>query len=143
MKPLYLEVFSHSRYFEDSQLNGRDDVEVKMPCITVVGTERRWNPLINLKTGVIENWEIGNVASISYKVCDQGLYFLQFEKGVRALKWNNWYVPGKYLSQNDEGWGDYIIMDIDVFGKIKDWKEPEFNPKEWIGIDEEITGNNQ
>ena len=31
------------------------------------------------------------------------------------------YVP-KMLSPKEEGWGDYIIMDIDPDGQIRDWK---------------------
>jgi hypothetical protein len=30
------------------------------------------------------------------------------------------YVP-KMLSPKEEGWGDYIIMDIDTDGQIQDW----------------------
>ena len=101
--------------------------------------ERCWNPLINLSTGTIENWNAGNTASICYKVCDQGLYFLQVEKGVNSLKWNDWYAPEEYLSQNFYGFGDYIFMEIDENGKIKDWKYPKFNRNKWIGVDEEIT----
>ena len=141
---MFLEVVAHPQYFEDSVLNGGSDVCGKMPCIKDSEFnfgEKCWNPIINLEAGIIENWEVGNYAYIAYKICDDGAYFLRNEEGARVLKWNDWYVPESYLSQNEEGRGDYIFMEIEENGHIKDWVNPEFDRSKWVGVDEEITGN--
>lgn len=113
----FLQVEAGIRYWEDATINGLEDEEGELiPCR--VGDD--WQPLIELETGKIINWEIGKTANIHYKVCDDGEYVLldEFEHEIKRLK--NCYVIND-LSIGESGYGDYIIMSIDENGVIKDW----------------------
>ena len=48
-------------------------------------------------------------------------YLLKDENGNIVHKEEDGYVP-KTLSPKENGYGDYIIMDIDSEGKINNWK---------------------
>ena len=111
----FIQVKAGARYFEDSKLNGVDDKEKLMPFIK----GEFWCPTIELETGVILNWSKGP-ASIHYKVCDNGVYEL-LDKDHNVCKSYSGYVP-RLLSPEGEGYGDYIIMEIDANGLIKDWR---------------------
>lgn len=80
----------------------------------------RWQPLIDLRTGHIVDWPKGVTADIHYKVCDDGTYSL-LDVDRKFVTKKSWYVP-KMLSPKENGYGDYIIMDIDGDGKIADFK---------------------
>ena len=56
------------RYWEDTEVNGIDDTENgdNIPC----KQGELWCPVINVATGIIENWEIGKTAKVHYKVAD-------------------------------------------------------------------------
>jgi hypothetical protein len=105
------------RYWEDSSVNGVDDTEdgTLIPC----KNGDYWEPIIDIETGVITNWPKGTSANIHYKVCDDGTYKLADEKGNVVLEIEG-YVP-KILDLDGESFGDYIIMDVDVNGKIANW----------------------
>ena len=117
------------RYWEDSTVNGVEDENGDLiPC--KVGDT--WKPIIDLETGLITNWEKGKEANIHYKVCDAGEYWLQDENGEKIVKAKGYYVPD-FLSIDDSGYGDYIIMKIDKDGKINNWRfdsEPFTNEDE-------------
>jgi hypothetical protein len=114
-----LVVKAEVRYWEDSEINGESDTENgdNIPC----KNGDIWNPEIDIETGVITNWEQGKIADIHYKVCDLCGFELKDEKGNTIHKEEDGYVP-RTLSPKENGYGDYIIMDIDSDGKIKDWK---------------------
>lgn len=114
-----LVVKAEVRYWEDSKINGESDTENgdNIPC----KNGNIWNPEIDIETGVITNWEQGKTADIHYKVCDLCGFELKDENGNIVHKEEDDYVP-KTLSPKENGYGDYIIMDIDLDGKIKDWK---------------------
>ena len=77
------------------------------------------------------DWPKDTEAKIYYKVCDQGEYWLRDEH-ARIMKWKDYYVPDDFLCQNGaEGYGDYIILQIKVDGKILGWQEPKINLKKW------------
>lgn len=123
---LIVKVVAHVRYWEDGEINGVDDDpgNPKMPCVTGIydGSGWYWCPLIDVETGRIINWEKGVEASIHYKVCDEcGLTIM---KGVNVLYEDEDYVP-EFLCPKEEGYGDYIIMDIDGEGFIKDWRNTD------------------
>lgn len=113
----YLKAECQVRCWEDSTLNGKDDVNANMPC----AEGNLWSPIINLETGQIINWEEGNEASIHYKICDQGNYYLldDNQQVVTSVEGN--YVIDM-MSPREKGWGDYVIMDIDKDGLIDKWK---------------------
>jgi hypothetical protein len=104
------------RYWEDTTVNGEDDVlGGQMPC----AKDGLWCPEIDIETGVVTNWKQGTVAAVHYKVCDNGEYPL-FDKENNLIKTVKGYVP-KIMCPKESGYGDYIIMDIDENGKINDW----------------------
>lgn len=124
-----LEVFAGVRYWEDSSINGEDDSEEGdlIPC--KVG--ENWCPIIDIETGIITNWEKGKIASIHYKVCDECSWGLKDVNGELVLKSEGDYVP-KTLCPQEDGYGDYIIMDINEDGSIHKWK---FNIDDFIEED--------
>lgn len=112
----YLFVEAGVRYWEDATIDGIQDEDGNIPC----RDGDCWKPLININTGKIINWTQGVRANIHYKVCDNGTYKL-LDANMELIKKIRDYVP-KMLSPKKEGWGDYIIMDIDADGHIQDWK---------------------
>lgn len=126
----YLLVDAEVRYWEDSKLNGVDDdsESPKMPCNDGLS----WKPLIDLEESFITNWDMGNAAYLHYKVCDAGIYTL-LDKDHKKITTYRGYVLDM-LCPNGGGYGDYIIMDIDDTGYIKNFK-PDF--KEFIQEDDD------
>lgn len=114
-----LEAKAGVRYWEDSTVNGVDDNYNGdlIPCR--VGDY--WCPVIDIDSGVILNWSKGVKAEVHYKVCDDGSYYLKDVDGNVALSIENDYVPS-ILCPKENGFGDYIIMDVDEDGKIENWK---------------------
>ena len=124
----YVEALAHVRYWEDAEVNGKEDHEGSLIPLRKGDC---WNPIIDLKTGLILNWPKGTCASIYYKVCDAGEYWLLDENQNRIAKWNRYYVPNNIFCPLTEGWGDYIIMNVDETGKIKGWNKPEIENSDW------------
>lgn len=112
----YLQVEASVRYWEDTEVNGISDKEGDLiPC----REGDLWKPLIELETGEILNWTKGNTASIHYKVCDSGVYKL-LDDDKNIVKEIEGYVPS-VMCPKEDGFGDYIIMGVDLLGKITDW----------------------
>lgn len=132
-KAVYVEVRAEVRYWDDSVLNGEHDVTLaegpKMP----LREGALWCPIIRLEDGNIVRWPAGNRASIHYKVCDQGEYWLLDKRMNRLAKWRGSYVPTSILNQRD-GDSDYIIMRIDSSGTNPNWKRPELQSEDWISV---------
>ena len=125
-----LEVFANVRYWEDATINGvRDENEDLTPC----KKGDLWCPIIEIDSGQITNWVKGTVADIHFKVCDQCAWGIKDENGQVLLKSEGDYVPGS-LSPKENGYGDYIIMDIDADGFIKDW---DFNISDFTENEED------
>lgn len=113
----YLQARCGVRYWEDATVDDVEDVDgSRIPCRD--GDD--WAPLIDLHTGTIINWRPGAVASIHYKVCDDGSYALLDEDKNVVVEIEG-YVPS-IMAPADNGYGDYVIMDIDKDGKIDKWK---------------------
>jgi len=131
----HLEVSASPRYWEDACVNGEEDLLGNLiPCR--VGD--LWKPLIRIKDGQIENWVQGVSAYIHYKVCDDGEYWLSAfsnSRFTKLLKWRGYYVPDEYLCPGEEGFGDYIVLNVGPDGKIENWVEPRFNAYEWVSVE--------
>lgn len=115
---LTVRVNAHVRYWEDSRINGTydDATSPKMPCVSEDG--EYWQPVIDVHNGHIDNWTDGIEAKIHYKVCDEcGIVIAD---GETVIYDDMDYVPG-FLCPEEEGYGDYIIMNIDDKGYIKLW----------------------
>ena len=117
----YLRAKVGARYWEDAEVNGFEDTDgILIPC----RDGEYWEPIIDVETGVIINWEKGKIASVHYKCCDDGYYTL-LDANMNVIKSIKGYVPD-IMCPNREGYGDYVKMDIDADGKIKKWK-PSFD----------------
>lgn len=116
-----LKVKAGVRYWEDAEVDGVVDFEgVLIPC----RNEDYWEPVINIDTGVITNWQQGKNADIHYKVCDKGIYELLTSDGETIISING-YVP-HIMCPGGSGYGDYIIMCVDENGNIENF-EATFN----------------
>lgn len=116
--PYSLNIQANVRYWEDAAVNGEQDEDGKLIPLR---NGDCWCPTIELATGRIIDWPQGTTARVHYKVCDAGCYYLLSPKGKVLASLEGDYVPGM-LSPGGEGWGDYIIMDIDQYGVIQNWK---------------------
>ncbi|WP_244939685.1 hypothetical protein [Acinetobacter guerrae] len=114
-----IQVKANIRYWEDTKINGLEDTKngENVPC----KKDGLWCPLINIETGVIENWEIGKTAFIHYKVCDGCAWELLGANNNIVKSKNDGYVPDT-LCPAERGYGDYIIMNIDENGLIAKWQ---------------------
>lgn len=116
-----LHVSAGVRYWEDTTVDGLEDTEGDLiPCLN----GELWEPIIDVETGIIKNWVLGKIASIHYKVCDAGVYELKDAEGNTILR-HEGYVRD-CLEVSDDGFGDYIIMDIEANGQITGW-DPDFS----------------
>lgn len=111
---------------EDAIVNGVEETgesprmpfmvsDMEAPCVF------SWNIEIDVETGVIVGWKEmfpGTTAKTYYKVCDC-LYF-EYD----GIVYDD-YVP-RFLSIFDTGYGDYIYLEIDGEGRIKDWDVEKF-----------------
>lgn len=77
-----------------------------------------WEALINIDTGIIDNWPDEKCAEMYMKVTDGGTYEL-FDidgKSVALISENyvpNGVIPGEY--------GDYVVLKINSDGRIINW----------------------
>lgn len=127
MRYLYAE--ADVRYWEDAriEIDGQmvDDEEG-----TICGRDgNTWKVTIDLQTGQILNWD-GRKASIHYKVCDAGLYWILNENFTKIMKYNDYYVP-KAMCYGGNGYGDYIIFDVNSDGYIEKFTTPVIKEDEW------------
>ena len=119
-------VDTYVRYWEDTDVNGQsDDGDVpKIPCAVKSADNGSyyWKPIIYIETGQILNWQQGVTANVHYKVCDEfACKVIEQRAGVTNLiKDYEGYVPD-FMCPSGEPDGDYIVMDIDGNGYIKDW----------------------
>lgn len=129
--PTYIEVEAEVRYWEDTTVNGIEDID---GTLIPLRYGKLWKPVIRLTDGKIRNWPHGTTADIHYKVCDQGEYWILDKEGRRIMKYNGAYVPDKFLCHGDHGYGDYIIFNVGRDGKIVDWRVPEVNRDMWSEV---------
>ncbi len=127
INPKTLIVEAGVRYWEDATVNGQSDDE---GTLIPFRKGELWCPRIDLEKGRIIDWPQGTAASIHYKVCDAGEYWIEDADGKR-WKLTGSYVPDKLLCVGDTGYGDYIIMGIAEDGQIVRWAEPSVDDDEW------------
>ena len=120
-----LKVIANVRYWEDTEINWKEDTEDwdNIPC----KIDEKWCPIIDTETWIIENWEKWKIARVHYKVCDECSWELYDNEKLISSEYNK-YVPDT-LCPWDEGYWDYIIMNIDENWKIENWdfNEEDFN----------------
>lgn len=147
----YLKVDAGVRYWVDGWVNGKRDVDfmqtggvgspampfaVKVkgePNSTIYSDHYRWQPLIDVEECRIVDWPKGTTAFVHYKVCDDGIYSLLDVEMKEIVKVES-YVPD-CLCLADNGYGDYIIMEIDEDGYIEDFSFTQDDVEEIIKND--------
>lgn len=125
----FIEAEAEVRYWEDATINGVEDED---GCLVPLRVKDAWCPTIDLRTGKVVGWPAGTEASIHYKVCDAGRYWLMDEEGNRIATTDG-YVPAN-MCHGSEGWGDYIIMSIGQDGAIKDFHREPIEDDAWDAI---------
>ncbi len=105
-------------YWEDATVNGVEDTNGDLIPLRQGDL---WCPIIDIDSGVLVDWTEGVTASIHYRVCDAGSYYLLDKEGNHILSIEEDYVPAMMCPEG-EGYGDYIIMEIDEKGKIANWQ---------------------
>lgn len=128
----YIEVRAGVRYWEDASINGAEDEDGKLVPFRKGGC---WCPVISLDDGLIQDWPEGMTASIHYKVCDQGEYWLLDAEKKRIAKYANDYVPDEFMCHGNRGYCDYIIFDVAADGKIVNYKKPGIDESRWEEIE--------
>jgi hypothetical protein len=120
VEAVFLKAECGVRYWDDGEINGVADGE-DVPLMPFSNPSREeWAIIIDLEEGRIVDWPQGTSASVHYKVCDAGRYsLLDADKG--ELITIDGYVP-RIMSPKENGYGDYVIMDIGADGKIADWR---------------------
>lgn len=121
VKTLHAKVYP--RYIEDASVNGYRDSEndPKMPFVKLDDKTKEyfWEVNIDIDKGQIIDWPQKTIASLHYKVCDEGSYSIYDEKD-ELIGYIDGYVPN-IMCPKEQGYGDYLIMDIDENGFIQDW----------------------
>lgn len=120
----HLHVTAFVRYWEDATINGQNDESGE---IVPFKSGNSWMPSIDIDTGVIANWPSGTTASIHFKVCD-GFAAKILDEQDKVIHEYDGYVPGT-MCPAENGYGDYIIMNIGPDGKIYNW---EFNIEDFL-----------
>lgn len=110
----FLEIRADVRYWENAKVNGTEGGDMPLR----IGDS--WCPVIDMATGRICGWPKGTTASVYFKVCDCGEYWLQDSEGKRVAKFSGDYVP-HWACPGGDGYGDYIIMDIGEGGVVEKW----------------------
>lgn len=121
----------HVRYTENGKVNGVRDIDYQeqpeltpsMPFMQKEGSSYYWCLRIDVNEGIVLNWPTGIVADTYYKVCDECEINYEVNGNVIATNDGYYYCPD-FLSLEDEGYGDYVILHIEGDGKIRNW-----NPK--------------
>ncbi len=132
LKAKFLKVEAQVRYWKDATINGENDEDGDNVPFK---SGDLWVPVIEIENGVVIDWPKGVVAGIHFKVCDAGEYFLLDEDKNKIAKSNIYYVPNEFLCHGDEGFGDYIILDIDGSGKIHNYRKPSIDEEEWDSVE--------
>lgn len=140
IEAVYLKVDACVRYWEDTEVNGVEDTDCEetdgsptIPCAEYIGDKERilrgskwrWRPVIAIDSGQIVNWRQGTVANVHYKVCDDFICDIVDEDDIAIASYDG-YVPD-IMCPADDGYGDYIIMNIDENGFIGGWNKELIN----------------
>lgn len=127
----YLQVDANVRYWDDATINGeKDDAGSLVPF----KEGDSWKPLIDLENGIIFDWPNDVEADFCFKVCDAGDYYLLDENKKQVAMHNNFYVPDGLLCYGNNGYGDYIIMQVNGKGEILNYSQPHLTNEHWDAI---------
>ena len=95
------------------------------------GDHDRWIATVDLDSHKLIGWPEGKKGEFYTKVCDEGFYYLLDAEGNVIISIEQSYVPNKLIPP-DDGYGDYINIEIDETGVITNWYgHPQVDEKEW------------
>lgn len=123
----FIRVSANVRYWDDAEINGVTD---ENGDLTPFRSGDLWMPLIDIDSGIVEDWPVGMTAKFHFKVCDAGSYFLLDEHKNIVASIDNNYVPSG-LCHGDRGFGDYIIFSVAENGEIVNYKN-SIDIDDWI-----------
>lgn len=111
----FIEFSAYVRFWEDCQFfdNETPVTEDKIPF----RNEDKWGGVIDVDNGIFLNWPKGISGSVHFKVCDEFSAKFKDLNGKIIHEFENEYVPN-FMCPLDNGFGDYIIMDINNDGSI-------------------------
>ena len=99
-----------------------DDMRTDFPLLNDAKT--MWRASVNIDTGEIDNWPIGDARQMHVKVCDAGRYSL-IDDGGNVIAVRDGYVPHGVVPGE---YGDYIKLSINEQGVITNWpKRPRIS----------------
>lgn len=108
------------RYIGDSD---DDDMPSDFPLLNAEKTA--WIASVDIDTGAISGWTVGEKRSMYVKVCDAGTYRLIDSEGNEVAARVNDYVPHGVVPGD---YGDYVDLKIDENGIITNWpKHPDIS----------------
>lgn len=82
-----------------------------------------WCPVIDVNEGKVLDWTPGFVLRTHFKVCDQGVYvYSNYDETqqIVSMDCDLYYVPS-WLEDFDDGYGDYMYIQINGDGTIENW----------------------
>jgi hypothetical protein len=50
------------------------------------------------------------------------------------LNITDYYVPNDLLCIGDNGYGDYILLQVSGDGTVTGWKKPQLDAEEWASV---------
>lgn len=107
-------------YIEAPVRYGDEDIPYDFPLR--VGD--MWRAKVEIDTGKIVGWPIGQTGDMHMKVTDSGTYTLLDDEGAVVAKREQEYVPDVIPGE----YSDYIILGIDANGIITNWpKKPDLS----------------
>jgi hypothetical protein len=82
----------------------------------------KWEATIDIDTGRILDWPLGQSGEMYMNVCDEGCYYLIGADGQEIAVLEQEYVPHGLIPGE---WGEYVHFKIDANGVITNWpKKP-------------------
>jgi hypothetical protein len=103
--------------------NDDDDMSTDFPLLNEQKTA--WIAIVDVETGIIDNWPTGEAREMHVKVCDSGTYRLIDSDGNEIAAIVEGYVPNGLVPGS---YGDYVELSIDETGRITNWpKYPDFS----------------
>ncbi len=84
-----------------------------------------WEPIIDLDSGKIINWEVGKTAKVHYKVCDDIESKLLNTKSFEFASLD-YCIPSAICESCD-----YIVLEINKDGFIQNWDNSTLEEEEW------------
>lgn len=151
----YLKATMGVRYYVDCEYstdNGKtwnknfEDIEEESerikkltPCVVKkdigYGADDYLELIIDLNEGKVLNWTDGFCLKTHYKVCDDGEYIFLDKDGKEVInitkEYEQYYVPD-FLSLEDEGYGDYVYLNINGDGTIEHFERMKKLIKEYF-----------